>query len=175
MEKENTHYAYLPYKKGLNIHTRRKHTNFETEKYPKSCDLGEKELENDQEMRKHIISHSFTGQFNPYLKNNFRCEDCNFKSQTIETMEVHVGKCRTENFECGLCNLKAETLDKLELHLVSCEVYECDTCEERTKFLKDMKTHIEIEHGGAKKLYHIKMNRDDPLLVDFKEYRSDKV
>ena len=51
--------------KGLNIHIRRKHANLETGKYPKSCDLCEKELENGQEMRKHI-SHSFTGQFNPH-------------------------------------------------------------------------------------------------------------
>ena len=96
------------------------------------------------------------------------CEDCNFKSQTIETMEVHVGKCGTENFECGLCNFKAETLENLELHLVSCEVYECE-------ILKDRKSHIEIEHGGTKKLYHLKMNRNDPLMVDLKEYSSDQV
>jgi hypothetical protein len=127
-------------------------------------------------MRKHIRSHSFTGAFNPYLENNFRCEDCNFKSKTVESMEVHVGRCRTENFECGLCNFKAESLEKLDMHLVSCEVYECDTCEKRTTFLKDMKLHIESEHGGGpKKLFHIKMNRDDPLLVDFKDYNSDEV
>ena len=52
-------------KKGLNIHTRRKHTNFETVKYPKFCDLCEKELTNGEEMRKHIRSHSFSCQFNP--------------------------------------------------------------------------------------------------------------
>ena len=162
-------------KKGLNIHTRRKHTNFETAEYPKSCDLCEKEVTNAKEMRKHIRSHSFTGEFNPYFKDNYKCQDCNFKSQIIETMEVHVGKCGSENFECGLCNFKADYLEILELHLVSCEVYECETCEERTKLLKDMKTHIEIEHGGLKKLYHIKMDRNDPSLVDIKEYRSDKV
>ena len=93
----------------------------------------------------------------------------------VEILEVQVGKCGSENFECGLCNFKTDTLEKLELHLVSCEVYECETCEERTKLLKDMKTHIEIEHGGLKKLYHIKMDRNDPSLVDIKEYRSDKV
>ena len=71
---------------------------------------------------------------------------------------------------------RAESLEKLDMHLVSCEVYECDTCEKRTTFLKDMKLHIESEHGGGpKKLYHIKMNRDDPLLVDFKDYNSDEV
>ena len=35
--------------------------------------------------------------------------------------------------------------------------------------------NISIEHGGPKKLYHIKINKDDPLLVDFKEYNSDEV
>jgi hypothetical protein len=38
-----------------------------------------------------------------------------------------------------------------------------------------MKTHIQIEHGETKKLYHHKMNRNNPLMVDLKEYSSDKV
>ena len=67
--------------KGLNIHIRRKHANLETGKYPKSCDLCEKEIESGKEMRKHIRSNYFTGEFNPYLENNYRCEDCNFKSK----------------------------------------------------------------------------------------------
>jgi hypothetical protein len=38
-----------------------------------------------------------------------------------------------------------------------------------------MKMHIEKEHGGPRKLYHFKMNRDDPKLADFKDYNSDNV
>ena len=90
-------------------------------------------------------------------------------------MEVHVGKCRTENFECGLCEYTADTLEKLETHLVNCEVYECEECEYRTRFIKDIKSHIEKEYGVPKKLYHIKMNRNDKNLVDFKYYLSSEV
>ena len=32
--------------------------------------------------------------------------------------------------------------------------------------LRDMKNHIENQHGGNKKLYHIKINRDGTLMVD---------
>ena len=38
-----------------------------------------------------------------------------------------------------------------------------------------MKTHIEDEHKGPQNLYHLKMNRDDPIIVDFKCYKSDKI
>ena len=161
-------------KKGLNIHIKRKHTSYEVE-YPKSCDLCEKEISNAKQMRKHMRSHSFTGRHSHYLENNYKCEDCEFTSKTIETMEVHAGKCRTENFECGLCEYTADTLEKLETHLVNCEVYECEECEYRTRFIKDIKSHIEKEYGVPKKLYHIKMNRNDKNLVDFKDYKSDQV
>ena len=161
-------------KKGLNIHIKRKHTSYEMD-YPKSCDLCEKEMSNAKQMRKHMQNHSFTGRYSHYLENNYKCEDCEFTSKTIETMEVHVGKCRIDNFECGLCEYTADTLEKLETHLVNCEVYECEECQYRTRFLKEIKYHIEKEYGKPKRLYHIKMNRDDKNIVDFKDYMSDKV
>ena len=122
-----------------------------------------------------MLTHSFAGQYNHFETENFNCEDCEFTSTTVETMEVHVGKCRTENFECGLCQYTCETLEGLELHLASCEVYECDNCELRSRFLKEVKTHIEKEHEKPCNIFHIKMDRNDPSLVDFKSYRSDKI
>ena len=38
-----------------------------------------------------------------------------------------------------------------------------------------MKTHIEKEHEKPCNIFHIKMDRNDPSLVDFKSYRSDKI
>jgi hypothetical protein len=88
-------------------------------------------------------------------------------------MEVHVGKCNTTNFECRLCELTCDTLETLEMHLASCENYECSVCEIR--FLQDMKTHIENTHHSSKLLYHLKMNRENPILVDFKSYKINEV
>ena len=126
-------------------------------------------------MQKHMRTHSFTGQFSHYRAENYNCEDCDFKSKTIETMEVHVGKCRTENFECGLCEYTGDTLEKLETHLVSCEIYECEECQFRSRFLKELKAHVEKDHGKVTNIYHLKMDRNDPNLVDFKHYKSDEI
>ena len=86
-------------------------------------------------------------------------------------MEVHVGKCRRDKLECGLCEFNSDTLDNLETHLGSCEMYECSVCELRTRFLKDIKSHIVKEHDETKLLYHMKMKRNEPDIVDFKSYK----
>ena len=96
-------------------------------------------------------------------------------SKTVETMEVHIGKCQTENFICGLCEFSTSTLEDIEVHLTSCEIYECEVCELRSRFLKEIKTHIESEHKEPQNLNHLKMDRDNPIIVDFKSYRSDKI
>ena len=162
-------------KKGLNIHKKRKHTNYKTVEYPKSCEVCEKSIISVKEMQKHMRTHSFTGEYSHYRDSNYNCEDCDFTSKTIETMEVHVGKCRKENFECGLCEYTGETLENLEIHLASCEIYECEDCQLRTRFLKDLKTHIETDHGKVTNIYHLKMDRNDANVVDFKHYKSDKI
>ena len=51
--------------RGLNIHKKRKHTNYDTEKYPKSCDICEKVIGCIKDMRKHLNSHSTTGRYSP--------------------------------------------------------------------------------------------------------------
>ena len=70
-------------------------------------------------------THSFSGQYSEYSSQNFKCEDCDFISETIETMEVHVGKCRRDTLLCGLCEFNSDTLENLETHLVACEIYRC--------------------------------------------------
>ena len=162
--------------RGLNIHKKRKHTNYESEKYPKSCDICETVIGSIKEMRKHLKTHSFSGEYSKYSTQNYKCEDCNFISATTETMEVHVGKCHKDILECGLCDFNSETLENLETHLGTCEIYECSYCELRTKFLKDIKSHIEKEHvPDATLLYHMKMKRSEPDIVDFKSYKIHEV
>ena len=161
--------------RGLNIHKKRKHTNYAIEKYPKSCDICEKVIGSIKDMRKHLKTHSFSEEYSKNSSKNFKCEDCDFTSETIETMEVHVGKCRRDKLECGLCEFNSDTLDNLETHLGACEMYECSVCELRTRFLKDIKSHIVKEHDDTKLLYHMKMKRNEPDIVDFKSYKISEV
>ena len=108
------------------MHLRRKHGNHSSEKFPQICDLCEKTIKSSKEMKKHMKTHSYTGDFFPDLDRGwYKCELCDFTSKTVETMEVHVGKCQTEDFECGLCEFSTNSLENLELHLKSCEIYEC--------------------------------------------------
>ena len=153
-------------KKGLKIHMKRKHTKYETLKYPRKCDLCEKTLENGLELRKHMKLHSFKGT----LFGEYKCEECDFYGKSLETMEVHAGMCCSENFDCGLCNVKIETLENLKTHLVLCEVYECKECFKRVNKLSDIKLHVENYHDQNKRFYHLKMNRKQSEQVDIKEY-----
>ena len=67
-----------------------------------------------RKMKIHRNTHTFSGEL---FGSKFECEECEFVSETIETMEVHNGNCCYDHFECEL--------EMLELHLVTCEVYEC--------------------------------------------------
>ena len=40
--------------------------------------------------------------------------------------------------------------------------------------MKDLKTHIETDHGKVTNIYHLKMDRNDANVADFKHYKSDK-
>ena len=90
-------------------------------------------------------------------------------------MEVHAAKCCTDNFECGLCEFTGNTLEKLELHLLSCEIFECEECQLQSRFLKELKTNVESDHGIETNVYYLKMDRNDATLVDFKNDKSDKL
>ena len=50
-------------------------------------------------------------------------------------------------------------------------IYECSVCVLRTRLLKDIKSHIVIEHDETKLLYHMKMKRNEHDIVDFKSYK----
>ena len=102
-------------------------------------------MENGFELRKHMKLHSFKGT----ICGEYKCKECDFYGNTLETMEVHAGKCCNGNFYCGLFNIKIDSLEILKTHLVSCEVYECKECFERVKMFM-IKTN---------KKYHLKMNR----------------
>ena len=152
--------------KGLKIHMKKKHTNYETLNYPRTCDFCEKIFENGFELRKHMKLHSFKGT----LFGEYKCEECDFYGDSLEMMEVHAGKCRNDDFDCGLCHHKFARLEELKTHLASCEVYECAECYNRENSLSDIKLHIENTHDKTKKFFHLKMNRKRNEKVDIKEY-----
>ena len=90
-------------------------------------------------------------------------------------MEVHFGKCSKSNFECSLFEVNVDTLENLETHLVNCENYSRSVREIRLKLLKDMKSHIRNEHDESKQLFHHKMDRENPNIVDLKKYKTNGV
>jgi rubredoxin len=81
---------------GLKVHDTKKHTSVDNVKFPKKCDLYEKEIKSATEMKKHIKRHS-------YKQAKFECDDCDFVGESDLTMEVHIEKQHSEKYECGLC------------------------------------------------------------------------
>ena len=88
-------------------------------------------------------------------------------------MEVHIGKCHSENDDCGICSFEAGSLQSLETHLRTCEVYQCDECEERIKSIKEIKEHItNTREREAWWVNHLKMDRN---AFSEKSYFSNKI
>ena len=88
------------YRKSLKIHKKKMHTSH-------SCELCEEIFDTARGLKIHVYTHSYTTE-----NKKEKCNTCDFKSTTIYTMEVHVGKCRQQHFECGLCEGKFDSLLK---------------------------------------------------------------
>ena len=85
-------------------------------------------------------------------------------------MEVHIGK---EHGECLLCGLIEESSEKLEIHQLTCEVYDCNQCDEKTKTLESMKKHIVESHEkylDYNVLMHVKLSTEDFSEIKKKPY-----
>eukprot|EP00092_Neocalanus_flemingeri_P059010 GFUD01070439.1.p1 GENE.GFUD01070439.1~~GFUD01070439.1.p1 ORF type:complete len:313 (+),score=42.55 GFUD01070439.1:267-1205(+) len=159
------------HKNGLKIHMKKKHES-KIVNNSKICDLCEKNFKSVREMKIHRNTHSFQSSNN---EKQFNCEECDFVTENVESMEVHIGKCCYEYYECGLCENRFDCLENLETHLTTCEVYECGFCLNCMKNLDDMKKHVICEPLGYDKLHHIKMNSHDKTKVDFKQYSTDTI
>ena len=151
---------------GLKVHMKRKHTFKEIDIYPTNCDICDEVIENKLKMKRHMRNHS-------YISATYKCLDCYFICDTNSEMEVHIGKEHGEVFECLLCGLIEESSEKLETHLLTCEVYDCDQCEERTKTLESMKKHIVESHEeylDYSILVHVKLSTEDFSEIKKKRY-----
>ena len=149
--------------KGLNIHNKRKHP------INTVCEICEKQFKSPHDLKLHIYTHSYTSKGDI----GQTCKKCNFACDTIESMEVHLGKCNVEEFECGLCETSFKKTDELDTHLTTCEVYECAECILRYTTLEEIKKHLKDGHETEavfQSLHHLKMDREDITKVKFKRY-----
>ena len=78
-------------KQGLKTHTKRKHTVADAEKYPRTCDMCEFELQNFKQMKLHMKSHS-------YKQTSFKCENCDVWGPNNYTMDIHFGRNHSDIF-----------------------------------------------------------------------------
>ena len=114
-------------------------------------------------MNKHMKSHS-------YKHIEYKCEECEFFSDSKLVMDVHIGKKHSENFECGLCEFEAGDMEALNIHMFTCEIYLCETCDINFITLADLKEHLIKEHNTEKyqRVIHAKQNRSDDEVMDEK-------
>ena len=152
---------------GLKIHNRKKHTNAETSVFPVLCDLCERELRDERELRLHMNTHS-------YKEVQFRCEECDFCGNNEVSMEVHISKVHAVDLECGMCEYKTKDLETLELHLVTCEIYECKQCGKRFNTLSEIKNHMADKHKKQEylKVLHAKLDVSNSEEIKLKTYFS---
>ena len=157
--------------KGLRIHKTRVHTdstNTGKDKFPKTCDLCDYDVNNKSELTQHLKTHS-------YKAVNFQCRECEYFGESELEMEVHIGKKHSDQFDCGICDLEIKSLENLKIHLSTCEIYKCDCCGKKVATLKEIKTHMETEHPENKQhLYviHLKQNRSDCEVIDEKLHNT---
>ena len=147
------------YTNGLKIHKKKMHKVF-------SCTNCDKIFDTKRDFQVHSYTHSFTN----IEKDTNKCKNCEFQSESIDTIEVHVGKCRDENFECGLCGDEFLGRKDVELHLKTCEIYECSSCWLRGENRSEMKKHIREKQCTSTKLNYLKMERENEFEVSLTSY-----
>ena len=74
-----------------------------------------------------------------------------------------------------MCEYEAKSLENLDMHLFTCEHFQCNWCEVKTKHSKEIKTHVETVHDNECCIQHIKMSRNIENEVSIKLYNSDEI
>ena len=75
-----------------------------------------------------------------------------------------------------ICSFEAGNLDNLEIHLRTCEIYQCDECEQRFKSISKIKEHVtEIHKRESFWINHLKMDRNSFSEISEKSYLSNKL
>ena len=129
-------------RQGLKIHKSKTHSKINFEEFPAACNICEKVLDNEVNLKKHKKSeHTFH-----VVK--FQCDECDFMANEVETLHVHFGLHHSEKKECGLCDKEFKTSKQLEDHQTKCEIFMCSNshCRDTFKTLEGMKEHINNDH-----------------------------
>ena len=129
-------------RQGLKIHSSKVHSNINFEEFPAACDICEKVLQNESDLKKHKKSQ------HTYHNVRYQCNECDFMAHEVETLNVHFGSKHTEKKQCGLCDENFESSEDLANHLSKCEILMCANSGCRDYFLtmKDLKDHINENH-----------------------------
>ena len=106
-------------RQGLKIHNAKVHSHINFEEFPAACDICEKVLQNENDLKKHKKSQ------HTYHSVKYQCNECEFMANEVETLNVHFGKKHANQSQCGLCDKTFETSGSLAAHLTKCEVFMC--------------------------------------------------
>ena len=152
-------------KSGLKIHTKRKHTNYSEDVFPRSCELCEKVIQNNTGMKQHLKEHSC--QLIQY-----KCSFCNYLAKDGLAIEAHVRITHEGSFDCCICDFVAKDNESLEIHLNTCETYKCTKCDMVLKTIPEIKHHVEDLHKQENygSVLHMKRNRENSEAFDSKWY-----
>ena len=126
----------------MKIHNSKIHSNINFEEFPAACDICEKVLQNESDLRKHKkTQHTFHTV-------RYQCNECEFMANEAETLNVHFGRKHSQKQECGLCDKTFENSEDLEYHLTECEIFMCSNsgCRDYFKTLEKLKDHISEHH-----------------------------
>jgi hypothetical protein len=146
---------------GLKTHTRRQHTHTKTK-----CSLCGKSFGNVRELNRHMITNS-----DKYTI-LFKCEECEFRCKSQETLDIHIGKSHDDEYNCGLFDLKLKNIEELETHLNTCKVYRCSVCDTKEKEISAINQHMENKHADQNStlIDHLKISRNDKNEVTSKDF-----
>ena len=146
---------------GLKTHMTKKHKNkreTDKSKFPQECSLCDLILNDSNEEKKHMRTHS-------YKNVQFECEICDFKGGAKTDMEVHVAKLHVEKIECGICEYEGKDQGDLETHLLTCEYYDCEACTGKILQFSNIKEHLLTKHKEVNKYMfgvdHVKPSREN--------------
>ena len=145
------------------LKTHKHKTEKEKLSFPRSCELCDKEIKCNRDLKMHMREHTCKTI-------QYQCTLCNFGAYHELEIDIHFGKEHGENFICGLCDYRLNDLQALEMHLKTCEIFRCVKCGYVAINLHDIKLHFQTDHKGEnnRRVAHIKLTRESTEEIESK-------